>query len=243
MDQLHTAIRPLCERVAFLACLVIAVVLAGCKSRTATISAARVERSGISDTQKKLQNCTKLLMDSMQKPSAPFHFSYKAQENINPKFPMDKTAKPEVGPVELEADISPDEIDIASVRGGKKTERKVMKTDPGGLALAQLDLIGPTTSTGILLAFGQLAARPSGPDSVGGVAADKYDFDTSAATGTNRAALDIAKSMLTNIQNTQGTVWLEKASGRLVKFNINADYADKNGNSWKEHYEGEVTPK
>jgi hypothetical protein len=197
----------------------------------------------MSDTQTKLTNCTKLLMDSMEKPSAPFHFSYKAQENINPKYPMDKTAKPEVGPVELEADISPDEIDTTAVRGGKKTESKVKKTDAGGLALAQLELIGPTTSTGILLAFGQLAARPSGSDSVGGVAADKYDFDTSTAVGTNRAALDIAKSMLTNIQNTQGTVWLEKTSGKLVKFNINADYADKNGNSWKEHYEGEVTPK
>ena len=243
MDKTLTAIRPLPERLAFLACLVITVLLAGCKSRTPNISAARVERSGISDTQKKLQNCTKLLMDSMEKPNAPFHFSYKAQENINPKYPMDKTAKPEVGPVELESDISPDEIDTTDVRGGKKNEHKVKKTDPGGLALAQLDLIGPTTSTGILLAFGQLAARPSGSDSVGSVAADKFDFDTSTATGTNRAALDIAKSMLTNIQNTQGTVWLEKATGKLVKWNINADYADKNGNSWKEHYEGEVTPK
>lgn len=182
-------------------------------------------------------------MESLQNPTAAYHFSYKAQENINPKFPRDKTAKPDVGPVELDGDFAPDTINMTSIRGKEKTEHKAAKTDQLAWSMSALDLSGPILSTGILLAFGQLVAQPSGSDTVGGVASDKYDFDTSTATGTTKAGLDIAKGMLTSIQSTKGTVWLEKSTGKLVKFNIDADYADKNANSWKEHYEGVVTPK
>jgi len=209
---------------------------------SAPASSARMASTN-NDTKKKFQDCTKLLMDSLQKPTAPYHFSYKAQENINPKFPMDKTAKPEVGPVELEGDFSPDEISLTSVRGKEKTEHKAAKTDQLAWSMTALDTSGPILSTGMMLAFGQLVAQSSGSDSVGGVPADKYDFDTSSATGSTKAGLDIAKAMLTNIQSTKGTVWIEKSTGKLVKFNIDADYADKNSNSWKEHYEGVVTPK
>jgi len=49
--------------------------------------------------------------------------------------------------------------------------------------------------------------------------------------------------MITNLQSTKGTVWLEKSTGKLVKFDIAASFADQHSNSWQEHYEGEVTPK
>jgi hypothetical protein len=49
--------------------------------------------------------------------------------------------------------------------------------------------------------------------------------------------------MLTNVKDSRGTAWIAKDSGELVKFNIDTDYVDKNGHAWKEHYEGEVTPK
>ena len=217
--------------------------LANCSNRGSTASSVRMERSTANEASQKLQNCTKLLMDSMEKPTTPFHFSYKAQENINTKYPMDKAAKPELGPVAVEADVSPDEIDVTSTRGKQTSSHKAKKGDEGAWAFAQMDLLGPMTGTGILLAFGQAVARPAGSDTVGGVATDKYDFDTSTATGSTKAGLDMAKAMITNIDNTKGTVWVDKATGRLTKFNMEAEFKDKAGNTWNEHYEGEVTPK
>ncbi len=217
--------------------------LANCSKRSATTGSLPTERSGANDASQKLQNCTKLLIDSIEKPTRSFHFTYKGQENINPRYPMDKTAKPEVGPVEVQADVSPEEIDVTSTRGKQRSTHKAKKGDEGAWAFAQLDLLGPMTGTGILLAFGQAVARPAGSETAGGVPADKYEFDTSTATGPTKVGLDMAKGMITNVDNTKGTVWLEKGTGRLAKFNMDADFKDKTGNSWKEHYEGEVTPK
>jgi hypothetical protein len=244
---------------ALLACLVIAGSPA-CKGSTSTSSStrsastpgssppasfasARADRATSNDTKRKFGDCTRLLLESLEKPTAPFRFSYKAQENINPKFPADKTAKPEVGPVEVVADSTADELNITIVRGNKKTEQRAAKTDQLAWSMATMELIGPVAGTGILLAFGQPVAQATGSDTVGGVAADKYDFDTSTATGTTKAGLEIAKSMLTSIQSTRGTVWLEKSTGKLVKFNIDTDFADKNKTAWKEHHEGEVVPR
>ncbi len=217
--------------------------LASCSKRSSTTSFGRTERPTTNEASQKLQSCTKLLMDSMEKPTTHFHFSYRAQENINAKYPMDKAAKPEIGPVTVEAEVSPDEIDVTSTRDKQTSAHKAKKADAGAWAFAQMDLLGPMTGTGILLAFGQAVARPGGSESVGGFAADKYDFDTSTATGSTKAGLDMAKAMITNIDNTKGTVWVDKATGRLTKFNMDADFKDKAGNTWKEHYEGEVTPK
>jgi hypothetical protein len=204
---------------------------------------ARADRAASNDTRRRFSDCTRLLMESLTAPAAPYRFAYKAQENINPKFPSDKTAKPEVGPVEVVADSTGDEISITTVRGKKKTEHKAAKTDQLAWSMATLELIGPVVGTGVLLAFGQPVAQMAGSDTVGGVAVDKYDFDTSTATGSTKAGLEIAKSMLTSLQSTKGTIWLEKSTGKLVKFNIDADFADRNTTSWKEHHEGEVVPR
>jgi hypothetical protein len=49
--------------------------------------------------------------------------------------------------------------------------------------------------------------------------------------------------VVTTIKDCKGTAWIAEDSGLLIKFNIDADYQDKNNHSWKEHYEGMVTPK
>ena len=108
---------------------------------------------------------------------------------------------------------------------------------------ANRELLGPVPGSWRLLAFGLAVAEPGKPDSVGAVAADKYQFDTTTATGSTKMGIDIARGLITNIASTRGTVWLEKSTGKLVKFNVDANFADKNNNAWKEHYEGEVTPK
>ncbi len=94
-----------------IACCAMILLLADCKNAgtgadgkggtasPASSASVGVARPASGDIKQRLQHCTTLLMESLQKPTASYHFSYKAQENINPKFPMDKTAKPEVGPV------------------------------------------------------------------------------------------------------------------------------------------------
>jgi hypothetical protein len=242
------------KALAALACLAMIALLAGChnagpgsEGKGSTAPPASSASAGVvrppSDVKQKLQRCTSLLMESLQKPTASYHFSYKAQENINPKFPMDKTSKPEVGPVEVEADISPDQINLTSLRGRQKTEQKAAKTDQLAWSMANLETIGPVTSTAIMLAFGQLVAQPAGSGTAGGVDADKYEFDTSTATGTTKTGMDIARSMITNLVVSKGTVWLEKSTGKLVKFDIDASFADQRSNAWNERYEGEVTLK
>jgi hypothetical protein len=212
-------------------------------TRASPAASGRADRAASNDIKQKLSRSTSLLMDSLQKPTTSYHFAFKAQENINSKFPADKTAKPEVGPYELEGDFTPDETNFTSVRGTQKAVHKAGKDDELARGMANLELIGPVTSTGLIMAFAQLVAQPSGSEALGGVEADKYQFDTTTAVGSTKAGLDIAKGLLTNIQSTRGTVWLEKSSGKLVKFNIDADFADNNNHAWKEHYDGELTRK
>jgi hypothetical protein len=241
----------LARMMTFQACLVMSAFLAGCGSSGTSpqstpqtkSSAPEPKAAPVADIKQKLTKSSSLLMETLQKPTAAYHFTYSAQENINTKYPRDTTAKPEVGPVALDIDLTPDQLNMSSVRGKEKKNQKIAKSDQLNWAMANLELIGPVTSTGMMLAFGQLVAQPSGSESAGGVDADKYTFDTSTASGTVKTGMDIAKSMITNIDNTKGTVWLDKATGTLVKFNIDADFADKNSNAWKEHYEGELTKK
>jgi hypothetical protein len=55
--------------------------------------------------------------------------------------------------------------------------------------------------------------------------------------------LAAARMVLTTIGDCKGMVWIAKDSGLLIRFNVDADYRDQNNHAWKEHYEGEVTPK
>ena len=49
--------------------------------------------------------------------------------------------------------------------------------------------------------------------------------------------------LMTGCTRVQGTAWVDKASGRLAKFNIDAELKDKSGTPRKEHYEALVTPR
>lgn len=235
------------EPAVLLAGLTAVLLLAGCGSKPSSTTSARLERAmGGGDASRKIGDGIKVLMESISKPASAFHFSYKAQKNINPKFPQDESAKPEVGPVEIEADVSPEELSISSTRGTKKTQSKAQKTDQLGWPMAQLELTGALLDPSFALAFGGAAARSAGSESVEGVAADKYEFDTSNAPAGARAGMEMAMAMMggkVKFTSVKGAAWVDKATGRMVKFNVETDLADKAGNSWKEHDEAVITPK
>jgi hypothetical protein len=222
--------------------------LTACKSKppagesSTSAPASRPSTQTMNDS-KRLSAGANKLMDAVNNPTTSFHFSFSGQENISEKYQRDKTQAPEVGPVGLEADISPDEMNMTETRGQTKKTTDAKKSDQMSWAMAHLTVLGPMTSANFSIALGSSVASSPGGDMVGTVPADKYAFDTATATGPQKMGLDMARSMLTSIKDTKGTAWIAKDSGELIKFNIDTDYQDKNGHAWKEHYEGQVTPK
>jgi hypothetical protein len=71
-------------------------------------------------------------------------------------------------------------------------------------------------------------------------------MDTSTADASTQAALAMLGGMLNGkvkIKSVKGSAWLEKSSGRLVKFDLDTDLSSQDGHSWQEHYAVLVTPK
>jgi hypothetical protein len=231
-----------------LAGLLWAVALVGCKSNPVSVEnranapKPRASTPDMTDS-KRLSNGANKLLDAMNKPTQSFHFSYQGQENINDKYPRDKTQAPIVGPVTLEADISPEETDIVETRGQTKTTSKAKKADTLNWAMGNLALLGVMTNVNFSIAIGSTVTSSPTSEMVGTTLADKYTYDTTLANPTQKMALDMARAMLTSIKDSKGTAWISKDSGQMVKFNIDTDYLGKDGHAWKEHYEGLVTPK
>lgn len=230
---------------AFCATLIAVTLLGACRSAPPTTSLARRERAMGGNLQQKLGQGMKLLMDSMDKPGAGFHLSYKAKENINPRYGTAANAKPEIGRVELEADVTPDEVNINETRGTKKTETKVKKSDQLNWSMAKLEVLGTLFEPNLALAFGGMAARSAGSDTVNGIATDKIEFDTSK-TASAQAGLALAGGLLggkAKFDSVKGTAWLDKTTGRVVKFDVDSAVSDKAGNSWQQHHEATFAPK
>jgi hypothetical protein len=231
-----------------LAGLLLAAALVGCQSHPAPVensgNAPKPRASTPNPTDaRRLSSGANKLLEAMTKPTQSFHFSYQGQENINDKYPMDKTQAPKVGPVILEADISPQENDIVQTRGQTKSTSKALKTDELNWSMGNLALLGVMTNVNFSIAVGSTVASSPTSDLVGTTLTDKYTYDTAMANPTQKMALDIARSMLTAIKDSKGTAWIAKDTGIMVKFNIDTDYLAKDGHAWKEHYEGVVTPK
>ncbi len=224
-----------------------ALVLAlGACSPSSTTTSPNPIKSPTENAGRKIGDANKLLMDSLTKPTTAFHYSYKAQKNINPKFPTDPKAKPEVGPVSIEADIAPDELSVETVEGKKKTETKAKKSVQMNWAMAQLSLTTSMLGPAMDLAFATPVAQSAGTESVGNMTAAKYTFDTSQANASQKTGMAIAMGMLAGkvkIGSLKGAAWVDQASGKLVKYTFDSELSDQSGNSWKEHEDMLVTPK
>jgi hypothetical protein len=188
---------------------------------------------------KRLSDGANKLMEAVNKPTGSFHFSFKGLVNIS----EGKTQPPKVGPVALEADISPQEISLTETRGSTTKTSKAKKGDELNWGMANLSTIEVMTGPDFVIALGSTVASPPTIDLVGTTLADKFTFDTTTATPTQKMGLEAARAVLTNIKDSRGTAWIAKDSGLLIKFNVDADYMNRNNQAWKEHYEGEATPK
>jgi hypothetical protein len=207
-----------------------------------SLPAPRPSKPNMTDA-RRLSDGANKLMDAMNKPKMSFHFSFQGQENINDKFIRDQTQQPQVGPVALQADISPEEIKLTETRGATTKTSTAKKGEEMNWAMANLTTLGIMTSPNFVIAVASAVTAPPNTDLVGATPADKFTFDTTAATPSQKVGLQAARMVLTTIKDCKGTAWIAKESGLLIKFNLDADYLDKYNRAWKEHYEGEVTPK
>lgn len=71
-------------------------------------------------------------------------------------------------------------------------------------------------------------------------------MDASNTSGAHKAGLEMASDTLrgkVKIESVEGSVWSDRATGRMVKLNLDAGLRDKDGNTWKEDHELVVTPR
>jgi hypothetical protein len=231
------------KMLALLVGLMLVAVLAGCNNNPApVVSSERIPPSSelnLTDAQRLSDGASKLIA-AMKKPTGSFHFAYKGEENLS----EDKTMLPLVGPVTLQADISPEEINVLERRGSTTKTVKALYGDEVNWGMANLTTLRVMTSPSLVIAVGASVTSPPSTDLVGTIVADKFTFDTAAAsTPSQKIGLERARMVVTTIRDCKGTVWIAEDSGQLIKFNIDADYLDRNNQAWKEHYEGVVTPK
>lgn len=225
-----------------LAGLTLAAALVACNNNPAPVvsstPAPQPPMPDITDAQRLSDGASKLI-DAMKKPTESFHFSYKGRANLS----VDKTKLPQVGSVALQADISPEEISLKETRGSTTKTSKAKYGEEVNWDMANLATLGVMTSPTLVIAMGASVTPPPSTDLVGATPADKFTFDTTTATPSQKMGLQRARMVVTTIKDCKGTAWIAEESGLLIKFNIDADYLDKNNHSWKEHYEGMVTPK
>jgi hypothetical protein len=217
---------------------------------SATASGGAPATSPAPGSAQRFSKSSSLLLEALTKPADSFHFSFKGQTNLNNEYPREPGSKPKVGPVATEADISPTVITVTNTRGEKTSSGSARKENEADWAMSGLAFIGPMTDISMAMAFASPAAHVTGTETVNGMATDRYEFNTDTASPEAKAGIEAAKKMLGGMLGgkveygtIRGTVCVDQASGRLVKFNIDAEVHDKAGNSHTEHMEGEVSPK
>ncbi len=222
--------------------------LAGCENKvtpaptvdytsTATSSSTTADVSQVDA--KRLNDGASKLIEAMKMPSTSFHFSYNGQENLQ----SDPVQPAEAGPVAVEADVSPQEIDLKESRGKIVENLKAQRGNEVKWGMAHMTMVRVMSNPMLVIAVGASVTAPPTADLVGTFAADKFVFDTaSALTPVQKAGMERARMVVSTIQNCRGTAWIDKNSGELVKFNIDAEFRDKSDRDWQEHYEGVVTP-
>jgi len=105
---------------------------------------------------------------------------------------------------------------------------------------AQLSLTANVTGPMMMIDLLAELATEAGSDTVGGVAADKFTFDSYTVTAAQKFEYDVINP--SQCKAIKVAAWVAKDSGELVKFNIDESIADERG-AWEEHRAGEVTPK
>ncbi len=137
---------------AMLAALAMVTALVACNNNPTPVASSVPEpiapAPDVTDA-KRLSDGPSKLIDAMKRPTSKFHFSFKGQENLI----EDKTKLPQVGPVALQADVSPEEINLIETRGSTTRTSKAKMGEEMNWDMANLTTLGVMTSPTFVIAL------------------------------------------------------------------------------------------
>jgi hypothetical protein len=190
--------------------------------------------------------------DTILKPTASFHLSFKKADSDGTSF-------------SLEEDVTPSAMTGQETQVHPKTQ-----SDPGGTRVFPRNATAGTpewqmTASAIQLAYlnpmdirdAQDSVKYVTEEQVGGYGARRYDFDLSQLPASERAGTVLAGKLLGGVvnnatggghavmkdYNVKGSVWLAKDNGRTVKFSYDYITTFTDGSQKSSHHEGLVTMK
>jgi hypothetical protein len=192
-----------------------------------------------------LQAAMDKLEESIHKPSAPFHASFKKSDSDGFTY-------------ECEADISP-----AGITGQQIDSNPATKVGddvfPANTRTRQLDGTpygSPNFQTaygGISMAYlnghigdAQDGVKYVGDEQIGGYDTRRYDFDLTGIDATIKRAMKTGNAVglrQTSEYNMKGSAWIAREDSRMVKLSFDNIYTFTDGKTSDTHFEGTITKK
>jgi len=226
-------------------CLLVGLLLAACTSKPAAhASNTSPSTTPVSSKPDDLQAAMDKLEASIQKPTAPFHGSFKKSTSDGFSY-------------ECEADVSTDGI-TGQQTDNNPTTKIGNDVFPANTRTRQLNGT-PFGSPSFQYAYGSIHAYFSGhigdaqpgvkyvgDEQVGGYDARHYDFDLTGVDADIKKAMELGNSVgmrQTKDFNMKGSAWIAKADGRMVKFAFDDIYTFSTGKIDSTHFEGLITKK
>jgi hypothetical protein len=231
---------PLNSKVFLISLVALSLVGVGCEKKTSAPSGGSTTTTSAAPSDQ-FAKAGSILLKALTEPQYPLNFSYTAQTQISNRFPMQAGSKPEIGPLSVKAEVTPDEITVDSIRGTKKEHQSARKADAMGWPMIKLALLGPVGNLSMNLAFAAPVAKKAETKPVNGVEADIFTFDTRTASIEQKAGIAMAQSILkgrVKVDAIYGTIAVDKETGRIATFNYDLELSETSGQTWKEHHEG-----
>lgn len=202
----------------------------GCNSSTAgkdqKISSGTASKTAVSSMSDDPRIDLQCAAERIQKPPAPFHWSYKKHVST-------------FGDTDWQADVTPDSITgmITDSSGSRPVHG--VRTDATGWNTAVLVLAGPLPASTFALVNNSSATMRAGMEKVDGQDTIKYLIDTARDTPTDASLI---RSVLGPNGFIKGAAWVT-SEGCPVKFVLDVEQHTNDGRVEKEHYEEVMSKK
>ena len=191
-----------------------------------------------------LADAMEKLRNSIEKPAASFHVSFKKSESNGLLYECEADVSSN-GIVGQQTDHSPEvkmgtDVFPANTRvrhlGGTPAGSPDWSTVRGGVEMTYLSgHIGDA----------QEGVKYVRDEQTGGYAARRYDFDLAGVDATIKRAMGVGNAIGDGRQvkdfNIKGSAWIAKDTSEMVKFQYDTIYNFSNGENDTIHYEGVVT--
>jgi len=192
-----------------------------------------------------LQAAMDKLEESIHKPAAPFHASFKKSDSDGFTYECEADISP-AGITGQQIDSNPatkvgDDVFPANTRtrqlNGTPYGSPDFQTAYGGISMAYLNgHIGDA----------QEGVKYVGDEQIGGYDTRRYDFDLAGVDARIKRAMKMGNAVglrQTSDYNMKGSAWIAKEDSRMIKFSFDNIYTFSDGKTSDTHFEGTITRK